>query len=243
MPRKLVIVAISGIALSAVCLGAGAALVGGDFADDLGDGLSLFGDRPRCERVADAAPANRVLAWDGSDHAVLAVPGEARYAPGNDGRLHVSGDPQAVAHVRLREGTIEMDCRGWHGTGRTLTVTLPGRLFDRFVIAGDGRLLLNGLRQDHLRITIAGSGSARADGTVDTVELHIAGSGDADMAGLAAQVVKVRIAGSGNADIAPREEADIHIAGSGDVNLHTSPRKLETHIAGSGRIHNIAPSG
>jgi hypothetical protein len=60
---------------------------------------------------------------------------------------------------------------------------------------------------------------------------------------VASEDVSVRIAGSGNADIAPRGEAKIRIAGSGDVNLHSNPRNVETRIAGSGRIHNVATSG
>jgi len=68
-------------------------------------------------------------------------------------------------------------------------------------------------------------------------------AGDADLGHVASQISEVHIAGSGNTDIAPTDEADIHIAGSGDVNLHSNPKKLETHIAGSGRIHNISPGG
>jgi hypothetical protein len=60
---------------------------------------------------------------------------------------------------------------------------------------------------------------------------------------VATKVTMVHIAGSGNTDIAPSEDADIHIAGSGDVNLHGNPKQLETHIAGSGRIHNVAAGG
>ena len=58
--------------------------------------------------------------------------------------------------------------------------------------------------------------------------------------GVSPDVVRLHL---GNTDIAPTEEADIHIAGSGHVNLHTNPKKLETHIAGSGRIHNIPAGG
>jgi hypothetical protein len=53
----------------------------------------------------------------------------------------------------------------------------------------------------------------------------------------------VHIAGSGNTDIAATDEAEIHIAGSGDVNLHANPKRLNTHIAGSGRIHNRYSGG
>jgi hypothetical protein len=78
---------------------------------------------------------------------------------------------------------------------------------------------------------------------VEHADIHIAGSGDADLGQVAAHVATVHIAGSGNTDIAPSDEADIHIAGSGDVNLHTNPKRLNTHIAGSGRIHNISSGG
>jgi Putative auto-transporter adhesin, head GIN domain len=76
---------------------------------------------------------------------------------------------------------------------------------------------------------------------VEELRIFIAGPGDVDAGGVASQDVTVKSAGSGNADVAPRDEIDIHIAGSGDVNLHTNPRKVETHIAGSGRIHNVGP--
>jgi hypothetical protein len=241
MVHKLAIVAISGITISAVCLGAGGALEGRDFGRNF-DGFSMFSDRPRCDAVAGGGASSRDLDWDGSDHVGLTIPGHATYMPGTDDRLHVSGDPKLVGHVRVRDGRVELDCRGWHDGG-DLTVTLPGRAFDRFSIAGSGNLVLQKLSQDHVKLAIAGSGSIRADGKVEKADLHIAGSGDINIGQVNAQVVEVHIAGSGNTDIAPTEEADIHIAGSGDVNLHTNPKKLETHIAGSGRIHNVGAGG
>jgi putative autotransporter adhesin-like protein len=244
MVNKLVVIAICGITLSGVCLGAGGAMEGRNFRKDFPDGglISLFNDRPRCE-AGTATAGSRTLDWDGSDSVSLRVPGHVLYTPGSDDRLHVSGDPQLVAHVRVRDGRVELDCRNWRGDTEGFTVTLPGREFHKFGIAGSGNLTLNRLNQDELNLSIAGSGSIKADGRLGSADLHIAGSGDINAAQVNAQVVKVHIAGSGNTDIAPTEEADIHIAGSGDVNLRSNPKKLETHIAGSGRIHNIAPGG
>jgi hypothetical protein len=136
-----------------------------------------------------------------------------------------------------------MDCNGWHHDAGDLAITLPGQEFKRFGIAGSGNLSLQKLDQNMIQLRIAGSGSIKADGKVETADIKIAGSGDVDLGKLAAQIATVHIAGSGNTDIAPTEEADIYIAGSGDVNLHTSPKRMETHIAGSGRIHNIASGG
>jgi hypothetical protein len=243
MVHKLAIVAIIGLSASAVCMGAAAAIGGSEFGKGL-DGLDLpiFSDLPRCEN-GGGYPVNRTLDWDGSDHAGIAIPGRATYAPGNDDKVHVSGNPVLVPHVRVRDGRVELDCRMEFNGARDLEVTLPGRQFKKFGIAGSGNLVLQNLNQPRVKLSIAGSGNIKADGKVEHTEIHIAGSGDVDTTHVEALVSEVHIAGSGNTDIAPTEEADIHVAGSGDVNLHSNPKKLETHIAGSGRIHNITPGG
>ena len=239
--HKLALVALIGLTGSAACFGAAAAIGGKEFGNGLD--FSLFSDRPRCETVAGATATTRNLDWDGSDHVGLSVGGHATYTPGTDNKVHASGDPQVLAHLRVRNGNIEMDCNGWHHDASNLMIILPGQEFKRFAIAGSGDLLLQKLDQNMVKVSIAGSGSIKADGKVETADIHIAGSGDADLGRVVAQVATVHIAGSGNTDIAPSEEADIHIAGSGDVNLHTSPKRMETHIAGSGRIHNISSGG
>jgi hypothetical protein len=242
MVHKLAIVAVIGLTGSAVCMGAAAAIGGKDFSD--GMDFSMFGGRPRCEFVQGANATSRTLDWDGSDHVGLSVGGHAHYTPGSDDKVHVTGDPQMLAHMRVRDGSIELDCNGgWHSQADNLDITLPGREFKKFGIAGSGNLLLQKLDQTMLKVSIAGSGSIKADGKVEHADIHIAGSGDADLGQVTANVAEVHIAGSGNTDIAPSDEADIHIAGSGDVNLHSNPKRLETHIAGSGRIHNIASGG
>src|SRR3954470_17362344 len=135
MVHKLAIVAISGITASAVCLGAGGALEGRDFARNFDIGAMFDNNRPRCEN-GGGYPINRTLDWDGSDHAGIAIPGHATYAPGNDDKLHVSGNPVLVPHVRVRDGRVELDCRNWHDSRNDLAITLPGREFKKFSIAG-----------------------------------------------------------------------------------------------------------
>ena len=243
MVHKLAIIAVIGLSASAVCMGAAAAIGGREFGKGF-DGMdfSMFGDRPRCEN-GGGYPTSRTLDWDGSDHVSLSVGGHARYTPGSDDQVHVSGNPVLVAHVRVRDGRVELDCRGGDLDRDSLEITLPGREFKKFGIAGSGNLVLQNLNQDRLKVSIAGSGSIKADGKVEHAEIHIAGSGDADLGAVKSQVTEVHIAGSGNTDIAPSEEAEIHIAGSGDVNLHANPKRLNTHIAGSGRIHNLYSGG
>jgi len=243
MGHKLAMVALAGITISAICLGAGGALEGKDVGRGF-DGMGSFfdNDRPRCEN-GGGYPISRTLDWDGSDDARLAIPGRATYAPSNDDKLHVSGNPVLVPHIRVRDGKVELDCRMGFNGAHDLTVTLPGRSFKKFGIPGSGNLELQNLNQDRLELEIRGSGSIKADGKLQNADLEIRGSGDINIGKVDAAVVKVEIRGSGNTDIAPKEEADISIRGSGDVNLHSNPKKLETNIRGSGRIHNLGPNG
>src|SRR5690349_13664432 len=147
MAHRLVTIAVIGLAASAVCMGAAAAIGGRDFGDNFDDGFEgLFGGSARCETVTGATATSRDLDWEG-DHVTLAVPGQASYTPGTGDKLHASGDPQLLAHLRVHDGKIEMDCRGWHDRARDLIITLPGREFRKFTIAGGGKLALDKLNQ------------------------------------------------------------------------------------------------
>jgi len=236
--NKLAFVAMIGLCASAVCMGAAAAIGGSEFGKGL-DALPLFSNLPRCEN-GGGYPNNRTLDWDGSDHAGIAIPGRATYTPGNDDKLHVSGNPVLVPHVRVRDGRVELDCRNWHDSRSDLAITLPGREFKKFSISGSGNLTLQKVDQMNIELKISGSGSVKADGKVEHAEIRVSGSGDADLSQLKTNIATVRISGSGSSDIAPSDEADIHVSGSGDVNLHSNPKRLETHISGSGRIHNVS---
>ena len=235
--HKLAIVAVIGLSASAVCMGAAAAIGGDQF--NRGMDFSMFGDRPRCEALADATATSRDLDWDGSDGVSLSVPGRVVYTPGSDTMVHVTGDAQAIAHLRVHDGKIDMDCYGWRGSRDSFTITLPGQEFKKFSLSGSSHLTLQKLDQTNIAIKISGSGSVKADGKVEHAETNVSGSGDADLSQLKTNIATVRISGSGSSDIAPTDEADIRVSGSGDVNLHTSPKRLETRISGSGRIHNI----
>jgi hypothetical protein len=254
--NKLALIAVTGLVASAACIGAGAAIGGKDFGEGLED-FSLFDGRPRCEADAGATATSRDLDWQGGDRATLAVLGQASWAPGTNDRLHVTGsDPQVLAHVRVRDGKIEMDCRGWRNRTKDLAITLPGREFRKFEIAGGGKLILDRLNQDNVKIEIGGAGNVRANGRVDNLKLEIGGSGDADFDQLTVRTgrmeiggsgtikangtvddLKIEIAGSGRAELGQMtsNRTEVGIAGSGTVNAKGKIEDVGIHIAGSGR--------
>jgi hypothetical protein len=238
MPSKIAIIAILGLTTSAICIGAGAAIGARDFGSL---DLPFFGG-PSCGDIPGATATSRDLDWDGSNKAGIAVRGVANYAPGGGGdKVHATGNPQALAHLRIRNGIVEDDCRGWRERDSDLVITLPGRHFDKFILTGTGKLNLDRLDQPSLDIKMAGVGTIKANGKVENLSIDMAGVSHADFGQVTGRKAEVKMAGVNTADIAPSEEADINIAGPSEVTLHSNPPKLDTRIAGPGRIHKVSP--
>jgi hypothetical protein len=230
--KNLALIALGGLALSAMALGAAAAIAD---KDDKNIDFTFFSDRPACNFDMAGKTASRTIPWDGSEGVSIAVPADARYQRGTGDAVTVSGDANLIQHVRVREGRIEMDCRSWHHDGR-MAITLPGRTFTKFGLAGSGSMNLVGIDQPDVKLAIAGSGDVTAAGKTAKLEIAIAGSGKMHLGQLAAGDVNLHVAGSGDSEIAPSGDLDVHIAGSGKVHLLTEPRHIETKIAGSGEI-------
>jgi hypothetical protein len=187
--------------------------------------------------ISGATAASRDLNWDGSDRVRLGILGHAGFTPSADNRLHASGDPQVLAHLRVRDGIIELDCRGWRDRTKDMTITLPGREFRKFELTG-GKLALDRLNQNEANIKIAGSGSVKANGGIDGLKLEIAGSGDADFNSLTARDADMDIAGSGSIKTNGKiDDLKIRIGGAGRAELgQIEADNAKVQISGSGTI-------
>jgi len=237
MVQKLALIAIAGLAASAACIGAAAAIGGGQFGDALVEPLG----GEHCETLAGATATSRDMDWDGSDHAGIAIPATANYTPGSGDRLHAAGDPQVLAHLRIRDGMVEMDCHGWRSRTENVIITLPGREFRKFTLAGTGKLNLDHLSQPSLDMQVAGVATVKANGKVDDLRIEMAGVSKADFKQVTGEKAEVQMAGVSTAEIAPTDAADIKIAGPSTVNLYSKPKQLDTEIAGLGQLHKLGP--
>ena len=235
MAHKLATIAIIGLATSAVCMGAAAAIGGPAFGEGF---VGMFDERPRCQTVAGATETNRDLDWQGGQSVTLEIPVQASYSPANGARLHASGDPQILAHLRIKDGDIELDCRGWRDRARGVQITLPGQAFRKFIIEGGGALALNDLNQADAEFKVEGSGKVRASGKVDNLKMEIEGSGDADFNQIVSRRARVEIEGSGTVRAKGSvEDLHIEIEGSGRADLDDmKSRNARMEIEGSGTI-------
>jgi hypothetical protein len=239
MSRKLAIIAVSGLAIGTACLIA-AAMVGGPELRNRDWNIGDWGSE-RCDVTPGGKRATRTLDWHAGDDIAINLPANVQYRRGQGEQIVIEGDAALLPHEQIDDNDLVMDCTLRNARSQRLSITLPGQAFRRFAVHGSANMMLEGLDQAELRIDIYGSGQVTASGRTDRLAFDVAGSGDGRFGSLDAGTVDIDIAGSGDAEVAPRERLSVSIAGSGKVTLKTEPQKIDTSIAGSGRI--IHPDG
>ena len=263
MRTKLAIIAVSGFAISALCLGGAFALGGNAIGNAVFDVAGF--DLPRCDTVDKSASTGdtRTLAWDNSDRAAVALPANTHYQAGMGEELVVKGDPVIVSHIRVRNGVVGLDCHGGSFFGRDsrIDVTLPGkRMFKTFEVMGTGEMQLSGLSQPEVALKVAGAGSITADAKVSKLDMDVSGSGTVEAKGHADKLNvdvsgsgKIRageletndasldVSGLGNIEVAPQGALNVDMSGAGTIYLKKEPRSIQSDISGAGQI--IHPDG
>ena len=142
--------------------------------------------------------------------------------------IDLNGGGEVTGQGRVRRLDVEV-----HGSGNANLSDLAAEEASVDMM-GSGRASITS--QASAEVAIHGSGDVIGAGRAKKVEIEIFGSGDADLAGIDAEDAEVKIMGSGKAAVAPTKLADIAIFGSGDVSLATKPERLESKVAGSGKI-------
>jgi hypothetical protein len=236
MSRTLALIAAAGLALCAAFFTA-AWMIGGDAI--FHDSNSFRGIKP----LIDLA-THKEWRWDGGDSLALDAPVNIRYQASGPPRITVTGNAELLKHVRVGGGRIAIDspARRAGSAKPRLDAVISGMALRKFVVNGHESLQLGVLDQDELDIYVNGGGSVSGSGRVKKLNLVIAGSGSADLAGLAVQDAKVVIPGSGKATVAVHGELQLVVTGSGRLFLAAKPQKIQQAIMGSGGISN-ADSG
>ena len=184
------------------------------------------------------APAIVTFPFAPSDRLDIDLSAAVSYRPGTKAQATVSGDPDAISHVRIANGRLGFDDEIGCIQAAHLTVQLTGPSITRWGVNGSGDLALSDIDQPRLELRIRGSGHIVAKGAVQAVALNVAGSGTAHLQELSARSAEIVVHGSGDARVAAQDSADVTIAGSGAVKLYGHPTTLRSTVSGSGRIEN-----
>ena len=171
------------------------------------------------------------------DHVGVAGAGEFVINVGDEHLASLTYDDNLMEHVitELDGSQLEIRQDGRLSSKHGLKGELVVEQLRGISIAGSGEVTVPYLHTDEFEIAIAGSGSIRANGYGDTLEIGIAGSGDVDLSELQVRKAVIEVAGSGDVKVFATEEVDIKIMGSGDVVVF-GPAKISKTVMGSGDI-------
>lgn len=115
-------------------------------------------------------------------------------------------------------------------------VTAPD--VEEISLAGSGtiRLMNDWEQDDHIKVSVTGSGDILGAVNSAKVSVAVTGSGDVKLKGETKEL-NLDIAGSGSFDgyNLHSETADVHVGGSGDAKVHASVT-LNVHVSGSGSV-------
>lgn len=168
----------------------------------------------------------------------LVGPDIVRITRGDDFTIALEGSDEAKDRMRFHyeKGTLSILREGLTGNGSspaTITVTMPAPR--KLVLAGSGTIEAEDIAVDSLDIHIAGSGTCRASGRAEELEVTIAGSGDAELALLMVEEAEITIMGSGDVTFASDGKVDAKIMGSGNITVRGSAR-CKVKSLGSGTL-------
>lgn len=222
---------------------------------------------PQSSRSHDHAVRTRTLAWPAGDRLHVGTSADVRYVQGPDAKAIITGPADEIDDIVVDDGWIRHEGSrwrwrlwnwDWRERGVHIVVTAPQ--VNDAGIGGSGHLDLGRLTQDHLQLSVSGSGSADVSGQFKSLELsvsgsgggrlgqvtvgdmtaHLSGSGGIRAAG-AAETLHLGVSGSGGADLSDLtvQDADAHLSGSGWARL-SPKRSADIAVSGSGSVRLLS---
>lgn len=136
----------------------------------------------------------------------------------------------------VKDGTLKLGSRGSYRVRGPIRVWVTTPDLQSLQSFGSGSVLINGINNGRLALTINGSSDIRATGRTGQLDLKIHGSGNAQLAGLAARNADVDIFGSGEATVRAAGLLDAQMFGSGTLRYLGRPADIRRQRFGSGEI-------
>lgn len=191
-------------------------------------GCSIGDDGPRTSQARDVSAFTRVDNQGSVD---------VRLRIGSRQRVTVRAGEKVIDDVRteVRDGTlvVTFDHDGWGGNDVDVEATVP-RLAG-ISASGSGDVDVAGIDADAFEVFSDGSADVSAGGRVTRLVVELDGSGDAELAELAARSARAVVDGSGDLELRADERLAVEVDGSGDVRYHGDP-ELTQRVDGSGDL-------
>lgn len=151
----------------------------------------------------------------------------------------IEGDDNLVERVELKFDGKRVNIGMLPGKYRLklpLRVTILGPNLQSVEVAGSSDALLEGVKQDTLRIVVSGAGEVQATGEVNNLKINISGSGEVDASEIKAKNVSADISGAGNLECHASQACDIAVSGVGTAVVYGNPTQRASSVSGVGKV-------
>ncbi len=184
---------------------------------------------------------------------------------GTEGKITVKGEENLLEYVVIETNGSDLKIKTEKGynlnpsKGKKIEIIVPVKEISAVSLAGSGDIVADfTIKSSSFKTSLAGSGDIKLHVNSDTVEASLSGSGDIKLSGktknleanlsgsgdikaveLMAEKSKANLSGSGNISTTCSEFIEARVAGSGHIEYKGNPKKIDTKVAGSGKIKMI----
>jgi hypothetical protein len=151
----------------------------------------------------------------------------------------VKADDNLIDRVttNVRSGTLIVgNTRGSFSTKSAMRVEITVPTLDGLTLAGNGNIVVDGIKAKSLKVDLPGNGTLTGNGTATRLDVTVSGSGVARFTELVANNVQAAVSGSGTIFITATKSLDASVSGSGAILYAGNPPEVTRRVPGSGVI-------
>ncbi len=182
-----------------------------------------------------AATQSRALApfssldLSGSNNVTVAVGGRQSVV------VHADSNLLRNVTTRVAAGTLVVGTTGSFSARSPMRVEVSVPSLAAVTLSGSGQISVTGIHAPLLSVSLPGSGTLHASGTVTQLNVTLGGSGLAQLNNLAARDVHAVVAGSGLIRVTATATLKAAVSGSGAIVYSGNPQ-VTSSVTGSGAV-------
>jgi hypothetical protein len=150
----------------------------------------------------------------------------------------VRGDDNLVPLVttEVTDGTLVIAESESIDTTSPMSVEVTVPSLDAVRLTGTGVMTVDGHDLEQLTISLAGTGTLRAAGSVSQLDVELLGTGDVELRELVSEVAIVELAGTGDVFVNVTRTLDASLSGIGTIYYSGNPGSVTRKVTGAGAI-------
>jgi hypothetical protein len=209
-------------------------------------GVPLLAQEPRERTTGSGVSATETRSVTGFDKVDLQGTASVEIVVGQTFDVRVTADDNILPLITttVDEETLVIGMKDATSISPKVKMTVEIQMpkLGQLRLSGAGSFAVSELRDEPLKVELAGAGSITAEGQVEGLSIDVAGAGDVDVSKLDVPEADVTIAGVGNVNVSAEKSLRVSITGVGEVRYAGSP-EVTKKIEGVGNVRKDAREG